>query len=253
MENNQSDTSQSEENESPKSMLFNMLFNIIIPVVILSKLSAEEYLGPLYGLGVALIFPVSYGAYDLISKRKMNYISLLGLVSVLLTGGLALFKLSGFWFAVKEAAIPGLIGLFILVTLKTKYSVSRLMLYNQKIFNVSLIDERLSIRGTVSVFEKLLTRVTMILAFTFFLSAVLNFVLAYVLLKSPTGTPEFNEELGTMTALSFPVIMIPTMVVMLFGMWFLIKGIKQLTGLEMDEMIKNSQVAKSSSQTPPTT
>jgi hypothetical protein len=43
----------------------------------------------------------------------------------------------------------------------------------------------------------------------------LNFGLARYLPRSTPGTPEFNAELGKMNGLSLPVIMLPTMVVMM--------------------------------------
>ena len=66
---------------------------------------------------------------------------------------------------------------------------------------------------------------------SFLLSAILNFALAEYLLQSPAGTPEFNEELGKMTALSFPVIMVPCTIVLMASMWFFFSGIKKITGL----------------------
>jgi hypothetical protein len=45
----------------------------------------------------------------------------LGLVSILLTGGIGLLQLDTRWLAVKEAAIPGLIGLAVLMSTRTRY------------------------------------------------------------------------------------------------------------------------------------
>jgi hypothetical protein len=47
----------------------NIICNIVIPTVVLMKFSTDEWLGPLRGLIVALIFPVSYGVYDLITRK----------------------------------------------------------------------------------------------------------------------------------------------------------------------------------------
>ena len=89
--------------------IINILFNVAAPVFILNKLSAK--LGSKEALLLALAFPLLYGAYDLIKKKKVNYFSLLGLLNVLATGSLAIMGLTGIWFAVKEAgvfsAVPG--------------------------------------------------------------------------------------------------------------------------------------------------
>ncbi len=76
----------------------NLAFNIVAPALILAKLSGTHLLGPKWGLVVALAFPLGYGAWDFMKRRKANFISVLGFTSVLLSGGLGLLKVGGFWF-----------------------------------------------------------------------------------------------------------------------------------------------------------
>ena len=94
-----------------ENLILNLACNIVVPTFVLSKLSGDNRLGPVGGLVVALAFPLGYGAYDFARRRRMNFISILGIVSVLLTGGLGLMKLDGFWFAVKDGALPAFPGL----------------------------------------------------------------------------------------------------------------------------------------------
>ena len=101
-----------------ENAFLNLIFNIALPVFILNKLS--KTIGPLNALILALAFPLAYGAYDLIKRKKVNAFSILGLLNVSLTGGLALMGLNGFWFAVKEAAFPALVGCFVLGSAFTK-------------------------------------------------------------------------------------------------------------------------------------
>jgi len=68
-------------------------------------------------------------------------------------------------------------------------------------------------------------------------SAVLNFWLAIWILKSPSGTPAFNRELGKMTALSYPVIVVPSLLVMTLAVWILIRGLKKITGLQLQDIL----------------
>ena len=69
---------------------------------------------------------------------------------------------------------------------------------------------------------------------------MLNYILAVSIITSQPGTVEFNEQLGTMTALSFPVIAIPAMLVLLGALFYLFRGIKKLTGLQMEEIIQHN-------------
>src|SRR4051812_43520221 len=72
-----------------ENMLINILMNIIIPTLILIKLSGDTFLGHPWGLGpkwaliIALAFPIGYGIKDFLTYRKFNFFSALGIVSVL--------------------------------------------------------------------------------------------------------------------------------------------------------------------------
>jgi len=78
----------------PKSQkpnpLIELLINIVIPSVILMKLSGEQELGAAGGLLLALAFPLGWGAFDLIGRRKINFISVLCVISILLIGGIGM-------------------------------------------------------------------------------------------------------------------------------------------------------------------
>ena len=221
-----------------ENLLLNLACNIAVPALVLSKLSTPERLGPVYSLIIALAFPLGYGVWDYLKRRETNFISIIGFGSVLLTGGLGLLHIGGFWFAVKEAAIPTIIGLAVLVSLKTKKPLVHTMLYNPQVIDVPRVDAALAERGNRSGFERLMVTSSYLLTLSFLVSAVLNFGLARYLLRSPSGTPEFNAELGKMHLLSWPVIVLPSMVMTLFALWRLLSGLKSLTRLTMDEIFR---------------
>ena len=110
-------TPSTQADERPENPWISLLINIAIPAVILMKASGEDRLGPVYGLLVALAFPLAYGLTDLYRRRKVNFISALGVVSILLTGGIGLLQLDPRWIAVKEAAVPLVIGLAVVLSL----------------------------------------------------------------------------------------------------------------------------------------
>lgn len=223
---------------SPKreNLLLNLAFNLALPALVLSKLSKPEWLGPVAGLIVALAFPLGYGIWDFARRRQANFISIIGFVSVLLTGGLGLLKTDNFWFAVKEAAVPTVIGIAVLVSLKSKRPLVHTFLYNEQVIDVPKVDAALAARGTRAGFERLLVTSSYLLTLSFLVSAVLNYGLARYLLKSPAGTPEFNAELGQMQLLSWPVIVLPSMAMTLYALWRLLSGVQKLTGLALEEV-----------------
>jgi hypothetical protein len=224
-----------------ENILVNLICNIAIPSLILSKLSAEGRLGPVWGLIVALAFPVGYGVYDFVQRRRANFISILGFSSVLLTGGLGLLKVDGFWIAVKEGTVPLVIGVVLLASLRSKTPVIRELFYNDQVVDVAKVDAALAAGSHQAAFARLLARASYWLGGAFAVSAVLNFVLARYLLKSPPGTPEFNAELGRMNLLSWPVIVVPSTIVMMYAFWRLITGLRDLTGLTVDEIFRGGK------------
>jgi hypothetical protein len=219
-----------------ENLLLNLACNIVVPTIVLTKLSTETRLGPLWGLLVALAFPVTYGLYDLVRRRKTNLLSILGFVSVLLSGSLTLLKVSGFWFAVKDAALPTLIGLMVLLSLRSKNSLVREVFYNEQVIDVRRVDAALVARGNEKQFEALLRRAGVGLALTFIATAPVLFFLARYVLRSPAGTAEFNAELGRMHWLAPLVTGVPCMVILMLMLFRLIAGLRDLTGLTNDEV-----------------
>src|SRR5210317_1593431 len=166
--------------------LLDIAVSIIIPSVILMKFSGDDDLGASGALIVALAFPIGWGLYELIRFRIKNFIALLGLISVLLTGSIGLLELDSGWLAVKEAAIPAILGIAVLISARIGKPLIRVLLYNPMVLNT----------------EKISQSATYLLSGTFFFSAVLNYLLAKWIVVSPSGSEAFNTELGRMTLLS---------------------------------------------------
>ena len=181
--------------KSARNPLIDVLITIILPSLILMKLSADHRLGTVAALLLALSLPLLWGGWALWARRKFNGFALLGLISVVLTGGIGLLHLDAYWLAVKEAAIPGLIGLAVLVSSWTRYPLIRVILYNPAVLNVERVQQQLEARGNAQAFERRLKVATMLVAGTFFFSSTMNFILARWIVTSPAGSVAFNEEL----------------------------------------------------------
>jgi hypothetical protein len=215
----------------------NLIFNIIIPTVVLTMLSDPKYLGPVWSIVVALSFPIGYGLWDLKQSGKVNGFSILGIVSVFLTGGISLLQLDPKYIAIKEAAIPAIIGIGVFFTQDTRYSVVKILILNDQLLRLDLLKQALEESNNTKLFEKKTKVATSIIASSFFLSSVLNYVLAKVILISQPGTTEYSKELGKMTALSYPVIMVPSMIILIGAMWYLFSQIKKCTGKGFDSFM----------------
>ena len=217
-------------------VLANLAFNIIIPTVIMSEFSDENSLGPVYGIVVALIFPIVYGIHDYLKSHKPNFFSILGVISVVLTGGMSLLKLDPQYVAIKEATIPALLGLATLISVRTKYPLVKTFLFNDQILQIDRVKQALQEYNNETDFERKLGHASLMVAGSFFLSSVLNYVLVKMTLVSEPGTVAYTEELGKMTALSFPVIALPSTLVLMAALWYLLHHIQKLTHLELEDI-----------------
>ena len=246
---------QSNKDKSKENLLINFAFNIILPILILRK--GDDWFGGLIGkvvnqsidstlvasilLAFAVSFPVGYGLYDFARRKKWNFFSILGAISALLTGGIGLIPGGSVtMFAIKEAALPALLGLFTICTINTKRPLVKMFLYNPEIFEVNRINDLLSKNGTTVQFHLLLTKCTWLLGITFILSAALNYFLArlIVITEPHIDKNAFNDEIGAMMGWSFPVISLPSMLISGYALWLLIRGIKKLTGLNMEDAMR---------------
>jgi intracellular septation protein A len=218
-----------------------IIFNIAIPSVILMKLSGDEYLGTVYALILALLFPLGYGLYDFIKNKSMNFIALLGFISTLLTGGIGLFELDVQWLAIKEAAIPSAIGLVVLISGFWGKPLIAKILLNPLVFNLELIYQTLENRNKTDEFKAKIQRANHFLSTTFVFSAAMNYLLAKWIVVSPAGTTEFNEQLGEMTLLSYPVIAIPSMIMLIAIMFYVVRSTMKLTDLKLDNILNSEK------------
>ena len=221
-----------------ENMLVNLGFNVVVPTLILTKLSGDAYLGTTWGVIVALLFPIVYGLRDFQQRGKINFFSGLGVFSVVMTGGISLLELDPQYLAYKEAGIPAIFGLATLISLKTPYPLVRTLLFNDTVIEIDKVHNALIEHNSVQAFDQRLVTASWIIAASFLVSSILNYVLAITIVTSQPGTVEYNAELGKMTALSFPVIAVPAMIMMMGAMFYLFRGITRMTGMPFEDIIR---------------
>jgi len=214
-----------------------MAISIILPTLILKKLSGDDELGATMALILALSLPLGYGIYQFVKDKKVGFVPALGFISILLTGSIGLLELDAKYIAIKEALIPLVIGIATIISIKTPYPLVRTFIYNDMVLQVGKVDEALEGQHSRDAFDSTLVKATYMLASSFFLSATLNYALAKFIVTAQAGTAEFNDQLGTMNLLSYPVIVLPCMVIMIGTMIYLFKQIEKLTGLKFEQIL----------------
>jgi hypothetical protein len=186
----------SEKKTPQEHPLANILINVIIPVLILSKCSKDPILqeklgnavklwdiGPLKAMILALALPLGYGAWHFIKTRKGNLFSAMGLISVLLSGGLTLYLWNkdgsvkpnaGLFFGIKEALIPLILGAAILTSHRTANPLIRTFIYNDSLFDIPKIETRVAEISAHATYNQILFYATKLFAVSFFLSSLMN-------------------------------------------------------------------------------
>ena len=245
------------EKENP---LISICFNIFIPVLILKngdnwihkildlfdiaelpiQIQSKINLSSITFL-IALIFPVAYFIYDLLKKKNVNVISILGFINVLLTGGIGIFGerfgLSKNWFIVKEGALPSLIGLGLIILRKLRKNSFNKILLNDIIFDNHKINSSIKYEEQ-NEFETIVHRAGSHFIVGLFMSSFIQFILASLIVTSNPGESSFNEQVATMTWVSFLAVFVITMSVVGKGYLGLISGVEKITGLKREDFLK---------------
>lgn len=222
--------------------LVHILINIVLPVMILNK-GAKYGLTPTHALLFALSLPLLSGLYSVYKNKKIDFISLLGLLNILISGTLSLLALGGIWFAVKEALFPLLIGVFVLFSSFGKTPFFETLFLNPNAFDVDKIQKHITDANKSDEFKLLMKKSTQWLSLSFLMSAILNFSLALVIFKPLVETLPLeqkqdllNQQLGSMTMYSMIVILVPSILFLGGILYFTFKKIKELTNLNTDDL-----------------
>lgn len=223
--------------QKQENLWVNLAFNIIVPAIILSRFSNDEYLGITAGLLVALAFPLAYGVMDFFQRDKINIFSVLGVISTLLTGSISLLKLGPEYIAIKEAAIPAIIGIAVLVSTWTPYPLVSKLILNDNVFDLERLQAAIDLHNGQSLLDAALRTSSYLVAFSFAFSSTLNYLLATWIVVSDPGTAAYNEQLGKLTALSYPVIALPSTLLMAVALFYLMHRIKKITGHNIEDYL----------------
>ena len=227
-----------------------ILFNLVLPVIFLKN--GNKWIGienKLFGIEtsmlvliIALSFPTIYFINDFRLKSHANFVSILGFVNVLLTGLIGImgeqYGISRIWFILKESIIPLIIGLVILISMNSKRPLVKTLIFNSTIFNISKIENKLTQDDKI-IFDSIFRSSTFYIGGSFFMSSIIQFFLASYIVTVDPGNIEFNNQVGTMTWVSYFVVMVPCLSMFGYALWKIINGLKLLTGMNTDEILNN--------------
>ena len=197
-------------------------------------------------MAVAVAFPFIYGVVFFFKNKKFNFYSVLGIISVLLTGFITIHvwnedgsikENADLLFAIKEAAIPLMLGAAMLYSHRTKNPLIDVFFLNPDIFDIKKIEETAKEKNTFNDYLAFRLKLTWMFASSFLLSSLLNFILAMYLLKDANDKESYNLAVGKVMGYGYLVIGIPLMIIMVGCLIYLMKTISRITGLTKEEFM----------------
>lgn len=227
---------QFKESENPLPGIF---FGVLLPALVLLKMSSPERLGTMGAFWLALSFPLILSLYELKKSGRISWIPALGLVQVLATGAIGILHADPFWIAVKEALLPLVLGVAVWISSNGEQPILKKLFLNAEILNLEKINQKLDELKLDNTMHQAIRNAHRRVSLAFFLSATLNFTLARYLVNSPVGSEAFNQELGKMTALSFPAIALPSMIVMIWSYFTFLKELSRSLDMPFKEIINS--------------
>ena len=234
-----------EPERKPPNPVVELVLTLVLPSLALDQLSKPESLGPFWALVVSLLFPIGFGAWCLWHKAGWNIFSVLGFVTILLSGGLGLLKLDAFGFAIKESAMPVMLGIAFPLTHRYGKPLINALVMQPHLLNLRALNAALADGTKRSLFDGALFRASCGMGLGMVGSAVANFMLALWLLggRDP-GSEAFVKGIAKLNWVSMIVIGVPMMAVMLVVFVWLLRQIQRITGLDRDDLLNPGRTVR---------
>ena len=234
--------------------LINILINVLLPTIFLSKLSKEGdavyHLGPTWAMVAALALPLGYGLWHWFKHKSLNIFSCVGLGAILLTGLITIYLWKSpdakphvaLIFGIKEAIQPIILGSLFLITHRSASPLFRTFIYNDGIFDIKRVEKSVAEQQKISEYEGLIWKSTLLFFGSFCISAVLNLGLSFYFLNDlEASNPEwrtiYNEQVGRITFWGFIVIGAPLMLISGYILYMMVTGLEKLTGLNKESIL----------------
>lgn len=218
--------------------LLDLLFTVALPWAVLEYASPATSLGPFWALVVASLLPAGFGIYCWLTHSGLNFLSIFGLVAIIVTGGLGLLQLNAFWFGIKEFSVPLLLGIAFPLSHRWGKPLIAAMLFQPHLINAKAVQASLDTADKQSAYDRLLYRTSLSMGAMMVLAGVANFVLALWLIgdKAP-GSEAYVQAIGTLNGGGSILLTALLLIAMMVLMMRFMRAMQHLTGLERADMM----------------
>ncbi len=230
---------------SPPNSLAELALTIVLPSIVLGHLSAPSRLGPAGALAVSLLFPVAFAAWCWWKRSGWNLVTVIGFVSVLLSGGLGLLELDASWFALKESVMPLALGAAFPLSHRFGKPLINALLMQPHLINLPAVKAALGTPEKTAAYQNALQRGSWGIGLAIMGSSAGTFLLALHLLRGKApGSEAFVRGIGTLNWASALVIGVPLCAVMLLVFLWLIRRVQSITGLERADLMNPGRTVR---------
>lgn len=207
---------------------------LVIPVAVMWF--GPEMLGATPALMLGLAAPLLFLLANLRREGKISPMSALSIGSVLLTGALGLIDLDARWFAIKEAALPALMGLLLFASANTRFSVLPALL--ERVLDHQKLEASLAGDSARADYQRAQQSASKTLGLVIAASGLASFLLARALVTEPSGSEAFVTQLGSYTAWSFPAVALPQLLATGYVLQRALDAIERAAGRPLGELLK---------------
>ncbi len=204
--------------------LWDLVFTLVIPIAILSPniLGSGVSVANLLGGGkdgnvhaylLAALIPVVYVAYDVLVRRNVSPVALLGGATALISGALAFWYVDGFLYALKDSARPFLTALFAFLSAATAYPLFRIFLDAASVAESPQHRLATQVAMRAPAVALALVKATLLFGVVDLIGGVVNSVVNYHIVVARFGTDAFNAQVAQANA----VMRLPGLAISLVG------------------------------------
>ncbi len=208
-------------------LIFDILLGAVAPVLILKYGTAP--LGTLPAYIISALVPVVWVLLDLfVITRRFNFISSYAGASAIMRGALTFWYVSGILFAFKDTA--SYIVAFVVFggSALLAQPVTRSIAF-QGLAPETKDDERaledLLVQPTV---VRALRQAALIIAGTNVAAGIANFLINYKIVVAPFGTPQFNDQVANVNAITRVALVLPDMLALFWAFSLMYKAMYAL-------------------------
>ena len=207
-----------------QKLALDLLMGLVVPVAILKYGTAP--LGTLPAYLLAALIPVAYVLLDLlVITRRFNFITSYGGLSAVIRGALAFWYVDGVLFAFKDSVSY----LFAVLVFGGSYFLAKPVTRAIAVQGLSpeTPEQTASLDALLSEPPVLraLRQSTLIIAATNLLCGAANYMINFRMVTAPFNTPEFNDQVANVNAITRIVLVIPDMIALYFAFSLMYKAL----------------------------